>query len=294
MLKIVSADERAAMPTKINMAILGPSGVGKTSLLHTLPAEDTLFLDAEAGKLAIQGWKGDMVEVRKQANEMGCHPWELCKALACWVGGPNPAHASGIYSKATYESLLQTLGTAETLAKYNTIFFDSITIASRMCMEWAKTQPAAFSEKTGKPDIRGAYGLLGQEMTTWLTHLQHSPKSVIVVGILDKAEDDLKRAFWKPQIEGSATANNLPGIFDQVMTLQVFTLPDGVTQYRAIINHMLNPWNYPAKDRSGCLDMQEPPDLGHIMRKIKAGVRVDTNFQRTILEPKPADAVATA
>ena len=27
-------------------------------------------------------------------------------------------------------------------------------------MGWAKTRPEAFSEKTGKPDVRGAYGYL--------------------------------------------------------------------------------------------------------------------------------------
>jgi hypothetical protein len=30
------------------------------------------------------------------------------------------------------------------------------------------------SEKTGKPDVRGAYGLHGREMIGWLTHLQHT------------------------------------------------------------------------------------------------------------------------
>ncbi|MEI7774513.1 MAG: hypothetical protein WCK17_07025, partial [Verrucomicrobiota bacterium] len=37
-----------------------------------------------------------------------------------------------------------------------------------------KGQPDAFSEKTGKPDIRGAYGLHGREMIAWLVHLQHT------------------------------------------------------------------------------------------------------------------------
>lgn len=34
-------------------------------------------------------------------------------------------------------------------------------------------RPQTFSEKTGKPDTRGVYGLLGQEMITALTPLQH-------------------------------------------------------------------------------------------------------------------------
>ena len=31
-------------------------------------------------------------------------------------------------------------------------------------MVYAKTQPEAFSERTGKPDMRGAYGLLAREV----------------------------------------------------------------------------------------------------------------------------------
>jgi hypothetical protein len=33
-------------------------------------------------------------------------------------------------------------------------------------MSWAKTRPEAFSEKTGKPDSRGAFGLLAREVIT--------------------------------------------------------------------------------------------------------------------------------
>ena len=38
----------------------------------------------------------------------------------------------------------------------------------------------------------GAYGLLGQEVVTWLTQAQHiADKSVIVVGILEDAEEHI-------------------------------------------------------------------------------------------------------
>ena len=41
-------------------------------------------------------------------------------------------------------------------------------------MVWSKQQPEAVSERTGKPDVRGAYGLLAREMITLLKHLQHA------------------------------------------------------------------------------------------------------------------------
>jgi hypothetical protein len=106
------------------------------------------------------------------------------------------------------------------LDRYDTVFIDSITVAGRLCFQWCKGQPEAFSEKTGKPDVRGAYGLHGREMIGWLTHLQHTRgKNVWFVGILDEKLDDFNRKVFQPQIDGSKTGLELPGIVDQVITM---------------------------------------------------------------------------
>ena len=55
------------------------------------------------------------------------------------------------------------------------VFVDSITDLTRQAMLYAKRQPEAFSERSGKPDVRGAYGLLGREVIQALKHLQHAP-----------------------------------------------------------------------------------------------------------------------
>ena len=54
MLKIIYADQCLAERRGVKALIVGPSGVGKTSLLRTLNATHTLFLDVEAGDLAVQ------------------------------------------------------------------------------------------------------------------------------------------------------------------------------------------------------------------------------------------------
>ena len=283
MFKIITANDRLKAVPKINIALFGPSGVGKTTLARTLDPQRTLFVDLEAGTLAIQDWAGDVLDMRKAATALGCHPWELSRALALFVGGADPSDATGPYSAAVYRQVVELFtGVGIDLDKYDTIFVDSITVASRECFKWAQLQPEALSEKTGKPDTRGAYGLLGREMMRWLTHLQHSNKSIIVVGILDKHEDDLRRVTWEPQIEGSKTGRELPGVFDQVITLQNMTADDGKTQYRALICHQQNPWNYPAKDRSGRLDMIEPPHLGQLIKKIREGKRLDVDIITTL------------
>lgn len=286
-LKIVTADERLAQPPKINIALFGPSGAGKTFQAQTLPEETTLFIDLEAGTLALQGWKGDVIDIRRQAEAVGAHPWELARAIACLLCGPDPAAPKDSpYSRDWYAKYTELLGAREELfGKYTTVFVDSITVASRLAFSWAKTQPQALSEKTGKPDNRGAYGLLGQEMVAWLTTLQHIPgMSVIVVGILDRMKDDFGRITWEPQIEGSKAGRELPGIFDEVVSLGLFSqtdegglafAPDG-GKHRAFVCHQNNGFGLPAKDRSGRLDDIERPDLGALMRKIAEGNRIDT------------------
>ena len=90
-------------------------------------------------------------------------------------------------------------------------------------MAWAKTRPEAFSEKTGKPDVRGAYGLLAREVIALLKHLQHAPgKTVIFVGVLERIVDEFNREHWQPQMEGGKAARELPAIVDQVITMSLF------------------------------------------------------------------------
>ena len=279
MIRIIKADERLKLVPKINIALFGPSGVGKTTQARTLDPKTTLFVDLEAGTLAIQDWAGDVLDVRATAQALGAHPWEVARALAVYIGGADPSDARGAYSKATYDQVAAVFGSID-LSKYDVIFIDSITVASRMCFEWSQRQDEVKT-KDDKVDTRGAYGLLGREMGKWLTHLQHSPKSIIVVGILDSHEDDLRRLVWEPQMEGSKTARELPGIFDQVVTIQNFRAEDG-TQYRALCCQQQNPWGYPAKDRSGRLELLEAPDLGALIHKIRSGKRLDGTIQTTL------------
>jgi len=262
---IITIDERMAAPRSIKGCIFGKSGIGKTSLLWTLDPATTLFMDLEAGDLAIEGWAG---------NTIRPHTWDECRDFAVFIGGPNPAlRDDQAYSQAHYDAVVARLGDPGQLDRYRTVFIDSITVAGRLCFQWAKGQPEAFSDKTGKPDIRGAYGLHGREMIAWLTHLQHTrSKNIWFVGILDEKLDDFNRKVFVPQIDGAKTGLELPGIVDEVISMVELKDDEGAP-YRAFICQTLNPFGFPAKDRSGRLDMIEQPDLGRLMDKIRSTAR---------------------
>jgi len=290
---ITTADERLSAPRPINAIVFGPTGAGKTTLARTLDPDSTLMVDMEAGTLAIQDWRGDTIDVRKQAAALGVNPWEFLRALACWIGGPDPADLNGPYSASAYQRYCQAFGDPSGMSKYKTVFWDSITVASRYSFEWAQRQPEAFSEKTGKPDTRGAYGLHGREMVRWFTQIQHMGRNNIIVGILDRIVDDMKRISWEPQIVGGMAGRELPGIFDQVMTLQIFHTEAG-QQYRALVCQP-NDMGFPAKDRSGRLAMMEPPDLGALLTKMVNAPRIDKTLNKELPPPpQPQDPITSA
>src|SRR3546814_3106436 len=121
---------------------------------------------------------------QKTAYEMRISDWSSDVCASDLLCGPDPAAPpESPYSQAWYDRYREAIAPPETFAKYATLFVDSITVAARMSFAWSKRQPEAYSEKTGKPDTRGAYGLHGQEMVTWLTQLQHIPEKSVVVEI---------------------------------------------------------------------------------------------------------------
>ncbi|MBU6236108.1 MAG: hypothetical protein KGQ41_09705, partial [Alphaproteobacteria bacterium] len=46
--------------------------------------------------------------------------------------------------------------------------------------------------------------------------------------------------------------------------------PSDGEPFRAFVCHTINPYGFPAKDRSGRLEVMEKPHLGELMAKIRA------------------------
>jgi hypothetical protein len=259
--RIITANERLAERRGVKALIIGPSGVGKTSLLRTLSPEmlaATLFVDVEAGDVAVADLPLASIRPRR---------WEECRDLACALGGFNPAlPATAVYSEAHFNQVMQNSELAQ-LASYQILFVDSLTAAARLCFTWAEQAPEAISDR-GRKDLRAIYGLHARSMIGWLNQLQHARgRNVIFVAVLEKHVDDLNIAIWQAQIEGGKTGRELPAIVDEIITMQWIDFGDR-KPVRAFVCSNPNQWGYPAKDRSGRLDQLEPPNLGALLEKL--------------------------
>jgi energy-coupling factor transporter ATP-binding protein EcfA2 len=260
-MKIITADERLKEESGAKILVVGPSGVGKTSLLRTMPPAmlaSTLFVDIEAGDIAVSDLTVASVRPRT---------WVECRDLACVLGGFNPALPANVaYSEAHYNETMKN-GELAQLTGYQILFVDSLTAAGRLCFTWAEQQPEAFTDR-GRKDLRAIYGLHARSMLAWLNQLQHArARNVVFVAVLEKNVDDLNVATWQPQMEGAKTGRELPAIVDEIITMTWVDFGDR-KPVRAFVCTNPNPWGYPAKDRSGRLEQFEPPNLGALIEKL--------------------------
>lgn len=275
-LQILTAqDRRSPQHAKDSFLIVGPFGVGKTSLLNTLPGAKTLAIDIEGGLKSADagGWDGTSVPVNS---------FKDFQDLVVLMAGPRPSVPKERFLSQEHYNNARAVyaGTAiEEYAKLPIVFVDSITVLTRLAFLYAQQQPEAFSEKTGKPDTRGAYGLLAREVVGSLQHLQNvRGKTVILVGLLEKVKDEFGRLEWMPQMEGSKIGRELPGIVDNVLTMHTFSrgeegtyVLDENAEERRMVCRKANPFGLPAKERSaGRLGVTEAPDLGALLTKINA------------------------
>lgn len=258
-LTIISAEQRLLDAT-VKGQVWGLAGVGKTTLLKTLDGPTTLCVSAEGGLLSVQ--RDDEFGPRYAGDTIEPSNWLEVLSITDGMCGPSSAPFSKVEHRPA------------PLQKYKTVFIDSTSVVSKWCLEWAQTQPEAFSEKKTKadgtpaPNLLGAYGLLGRMMEQWAWRWKNAPGiNVWLVGGLERKENDVGGKDWLPLLAGSKLQSALPYVMDFVLVMSRFKAADGNVYTGLFTDPKGEFGTVPVKVRGGGFDPIEQPHLGHFMAK---------------------------
>lgn len=144
--------------------------------------------------------------------------------------------------------------------RFWTICLDSASEIAEVCLQ---------EQLSGNKDGRKAYGEMAQTVLNEVRAFRDLPqRHVVFIMKQGRVKDELTGGFLNgPLMPGQQLDQHMPYMFDECFQLVASVGQDG-RQYGALRtqrDHMNE-----AKDRSGALDLWEPPDLTHIFRKIAA------------------------
>lgn len=146
--------------------------------------------------------------------------------------------------------------------QFHTICLDSIT-------EIAEVVLSDLKEKHKDP--RKAYGEVQDQVLSLLRDFRDLPqKHVYFSAKQEKQKDEMTGAFiYGPMMPGSKLPQQIPYFFDEVFQLYIYQDPQTKEEIRSL--RTKKDFQYEAKDRSGALDMWEPPNLTYVFDKIMKG-----------------------
>jgi phage nucleotide-binding protein len=213
--------------------IVGPSGIGKTSLVKTLPDPESkiLLVSAESGLACLDGTSIDVLEL---------DPLKPMESLE-WI----------------YEQL----GTKEYLKKYSYVFVDSITEIGQLIITQLKKDAFYGQAKNTLP----MYGKYNELMTTVIKGYRDLSDYSVIFTCLDAVEKDGLEKLESFNVPGSQVKNNLKAWFDLVLFYKIYKDEEGNAIRKLVTDIAESPL---AKDRTGKLEAYEDADLSVIINKI--------------------------
>lgn len=141
---------------------------------------------------------------------------------------------------------------------YDWICLDSITEIAEQVLSY---------EKKNNKDARAAYGELSVQMQDLIRAFRDLPgRNVFMSAKMERTKDEVSGSMlYAPAMPGAKLGQALPYFFDECFVLRV----EADTEGKPTRWLQTGPdFNHQAKDRSGALDLFEPPNLAHIANKI--------------------------
>lgn len=138
---------------------------------------------------------------------------------------------------------------------YEWVCLDSISEIAEACLA---------EEKGKNKDPRKAYGELADRMFRLLKVFRDLPMSVYMSAKQSRVEDD-GRQVYGPSLPGKQLEQGISYLFDEVFVLHAQRDEEGNVKR---FLQTQGDERFTAKDRSGALELYEPPHLGKVAQKI--------------------------
>jgi phage nucleotide-binding protein len=235
----IKMSSQVVQDTGVKILVYGEAGMGKTSLVATLPKP--ILISAESGLLSIAAENLNRVYGNMGLPIVYDIPVIEVKCLE------------------DVEAAYQWCVTPANQQYFESIALDSLSEIAEQCLNNAKK---------GTKDPRQAYGTLLEKMQDLIRKFRDIPgKHVYMSAKMGKDKDEVSGVTaYAPSMPGSKLGQMLPYFFDEVFRLNVNKDQQG-NSYRYLQTQP--DFNTIAKDRSGRLDAVEVPHLGSVINKMK-------------------------
>jgi hypothetical protein len=219
---------------RFNCLVVGPSGIGKTSLLRTIPENEPVFtMSAESGLLSVK----DLVDSGRVSGAVIRSVEDVEECLACFQTNP------------------------DWQAAYRWIFIDSLSEIASLAEAHVKARHESAR------DTFKMWGEYNDLMFRLVKSFRDLAGQNVVFTALETVEvDEVKRRHPSLAVAGKQFKERLPSLFDEVFRMAM--AEDGDESGDRILITACR-GGFPAKDRSGRLAAAEKPDLGLIQAKIQ-------------------------
>lgn len=213
--------------------VVGPSGIGKTSLVKTLPDPESkiLIISAESGLACLSGTNIDVIEV-------------------------DPSRPS-----ESLQEIYEELDTDKAKKKYSYIFIDSLTEIGQLIISELKKDAYYGQAKNALP----MWGKYGEMMAMIIKSYRDMSDYSVIFTCLDAVEKDGLEKLESFNIQGSSIKNNIKAWFDLVLFYKVYKDEEGNHIRKLVTDIAESPLS---KDRTGKLDAYEDANLSVIINKI--------------------------
>ncbi len=239
-IKLVSSNDLATNHG-VKCLTYARAGMGKTVLSATAPRP--IILSAESGLLSLK--KENLV--RLYGADKPTISYDMPVIEIKTVDDITEAHKWFLSSNEA--------------SGFDTVCIDSISEIGEVILSNAKIDAK---------DPRQAYGELIDKLAVTVRAFRDlSEKHIYVTAKEEFGKDEVTGVkSFQPSLPGSKLSQQIPYWFDEMFNLGIAKTQEGV-EYRYLRTQP--DMQYQAKDRSGCLDEIEQPNLTHIFNKIMAG-----------------------